>query len=94
MAQTNAEAAGITLQALADLGRLEAVDAAKVQAIRTLASAVDMDPANASLWREYRAALADLLEVTDGGVDEFTELLRSLSPQVRHEAEPAVPDKG
>jgi len=85
---TNAEAAEKTLKALELLGRLEDVDAAKVQTVRALAHAVDADPMNASLWREYRAALRDM-EVADGGIDEFEQLLAQLrGTPVRHEAKP------
>jgi hypothetical protein len=89
---TNAEAAESTLEALRELGRLEAVDSAKVQAVRSLAVAVDIDPQNASLWREYRAALADLLEDADGGIDEFAELLRNLRTEVRHPEDAGTAD--
>lgn len=56
-----------TLEAMADLGRLEAVDEALVESVRVLASTLDYDAGNASLWREFRGALADLrgLNVSD-----------------------------
>lgn len=54
--------------------------AAVVQLVRSLADAVDAEPTNASLWREYRAAIADLtkrepVEQADPGA----ELLRRLA---------------
>lgn len=53
--------------------------AADVQAARTLAKAVDDNPGQASLWREYREALAVLrgLVVTEER-DEFADVLAAL----------------
>lgn len=53
--------------------------AALVEAARGLAAAVDADPQNASLWREYRGALRDVLEASDGGSDEFADLFARLA---------------
>jgi len=41
-----------TLKELRRLGRLEKVDAAAVQALRSMAHALDADPSRAALWRE------------------------------------------
>lgn len=49
-----------TLSAMADLGRVEAVDEALLESVRVLADALDHDAANAALWREFRGALDDL----------------------------------
>jgi hypothetical protein len=57
---TNASELGRTLKYLKDNGRLETIDAALVQAARSLASAVDAEPDNASLWKQYREAVKDL----------------------------------
>jgi hypothetical protein len=81
--QTNAEAVASTLAALQRMGRLEDIDAASVQAVKALSAAVDLDPMNASLWREYRAALKDLIEEKDAGIDEFEQLLAQLRAPVR-----------
>lgn len=70
------------VDALRTTGRLEAVDAARVTAAQALADAVDTEPTNASLWREYRAALETLRQANDGGTDEFAALLDSLSAEV------------
>ncbi len=68
---SNAAAVEVTLAAL-ELGpEHQALEVAA----RSLAEAVDDNPDNASLWREYRQALATLDEVaptTD--VDTFGEL--------------------
>ena len=75
------------LFALESLGRLEGVDSARVAMVRALADAVDQDPTNASLWREYRAAEQSLREVGDNGDDGFKELLESLSSAVGDKAD-------
>jgi hypothetical protein len=80
---TNLEAAEQTLEALRIQGRLEAIDQARVVALRTLAAAVDADPANASLWREYRAAEATLRE-TDDGSEDYGEILAELFTKSRN----------
>jgi hypothetical protein len=49
-----------TLRELRRLGRVEKVDAAIVQALRSMAFALDADPSNAALWRQYREALREL----------------------------------
>lgn len=58
---TNAAALATTLQQLRNLGRLEEIDAARVQMLRTMASALDEEPTRAALWKEYRAALKELM---------------------------------
>lgn len=65
----NLSAIDETVAALQSLGRLEDVDAATVEAARSLAVAVDEQPGNASLWREYQAAVRSLREV---GADDGT----------------------
>jgi len=86
---TNLEAAESTVSALIAAGRLEQVDDARVTTLLNLARAVDADPGNASLWREYRQAEAALREVNDGGADAFADLLRELngSAPVRNPAQ-------
>jgi len=61
----NLPAALRTVAELRRLGRLEAVDAARVQALLGLAEAVDANPWSAPLWERYREALKVLRE-TDG----------------------------
>ena len=78
----NRTAVETTVEALRATGRLEAVDEARVIAACALADAVDADPTNASLWREYRAAVETLRLATDGGTDEFAALMAGLSAEV------------
>jgi len=60
-----------TLKELRRLGRVEKIDAAQVQALRSMARALDADPWNAALWRQYREALRELTaDDSDGSFDE------------------------
>jgi hypothetical protein len=47
-----------------------------VQMLRSLADAVDAEPAKASLWREYREALREVLDAH--GDDDAKQLLQEL----------------
>lgn len=78
----NRTAVELTIRALSALGRLSDVDEARVAIVRALADAVDVEPLNASLWREFRAAESDLRELTNNDDDDFTALLQSLSSEV------------
>lgn len=78
----NRTAVEATVKALRDNGRLEQVDEARVIAACALADAVDADPTNASLWREYRAAVETLRQASDGGTDDFAALMAGLSAEV------------
>jgi hypothetical protein len=49
-----------TLKELRRIGRIEKVDAAAVQALRSMAAALDAEPGNAALWRQYREALREI----------------------------------
>ena len=50
------------------------------QLVRSLADAVDAQPENASLWREYRGAVADLTKrETPTEADPGAELIRRLA---------------
>jgi hypothetical protein len=80
--RTNQGAAEATIRALRQAGRLEAVDDALVAGFRTIAAAVDADPGNASLWREYRAFEARLRETGDHVDDDLADVLRAMSAPV------------
>ena len=67
MRTTNCGQLEQTLRELRRLGRIEKVDAAAVQALRSMARALDADPSLAALWRQYREALRELTAVDDGG---------------------------
>lgn len=73
----NAGELGKTLTELRRLGRVEKIDAAHVQMLRSMARALDGDPANAALWRQYREALKELTADDGAGSldDELKELL-------------------
>ena len=71
------------LEAMRSAGLLENIDAARVTMLQTLADAVDMEPTNASLWREYRAVESSIRENTAHDQDDFQELLVALSAEVR-----------
>lgn len=60
MTATNVEALEETLSSLRDTRRLERVDEALVQALRSMAESLDRDPSNAALWRQYRETLKEL----------------------------------
>jgi hypothetical protein len=68
----------VTLAALDGVGRLEDVDAAHVQMLRSIARALDADPGNAALWRQYREALEELTsDGSDSSLDDEIEDLFS-----------------
>lgn len=77
---TNVEAVAATLTAMREAGRLDATDSATVVVAESLARAVDDDPGNASLWREFRAALNDLRGVgaSDADRDEISQIIEAL----------------
>ena len=59
-----------TLKAIS--GRLDDSHAALVSLARGLAAAVDAEPHNAALWREYRATVVALGQLASGEVDDDT----------------------
>jgi hypothetical protein len=67
------------------MGRVENVDAARVQALKSMAAALDQNPFNSQMWREYREAIEGLAG-NDGGSDSIDELLDELSSPVRDQA--------
>ncbi len=75
---SNLEAVEETLAELDRMGRLEPVDAARVEAIRSMALSLDEKPYNSQMFHEYLSALEGL--ATDGDSDGAVEdLLRELS---------------
>lgn len=78
----NRQAVEDMVAALRAKGQMDAVDSARLVAAQALADAVDSEPTNASLWREYRAALETLRQAGDHGTDEFAALLAGLSAEV------------
>lgn len=66
----NERAVGRTLRDLKAEGVLALVPEAVVEMCRSLARAVDAEPGNAALFREYRSALDDLREMAASGPDD------------------------
>lgn len=74
-----AEALEETLTALADSGRLEAVDSGLVALCRSTASALERHPERATLIKEYRESLVLLLASgADRNDSELDKLLAAL----------------
>ena len=79
MAGSNERAVSATLKKLKSDGSLVQVPAALVELCKSLARAVDSEPGNAALFREYRASLDDLRETAAGvGDDDTAEFLISI----------------
>lgn len=78
----NRAAAEATIGALKEAGHLQPVDSARIATLQALADAVDADPDNASLWREYRATEASLREVHDETDPDLPDLVAGLSTPV------------
>lgn len=78
----NLLAARATLGELDRLGRLEKIDEARRIAVLSIAHALDVNPFNSQMWREYREAIKELTADgdDDGGV---AELLAQLSADPR-----------
>lgn len=76
----NYAAVETTIAALRAAERLTDEHEAVVQAARSLADAVDADPGNASLWREFRAVVETLRSIgaEDGGGDEVSLIIAAL----------------
>lgn len=81
----NSKAIELTLAELTRMGRLEQVDAASVQALRSMAEVLDLNPFNSQMWREYREAIGGLV-ADDGASDSIDDLLDELSAPVRDKA--------
>ena len=75
---SNVAAIESTLGELERAGRLEPIDAAKVQAVRSMAAALDLNPFNSQMWREYRESL-ERLTADDSDDGALQALLDELS---------------
>jgi hypothetical protein len=69
----NRAAMEITLAELKRGGRLDPIDEAKVQMVRSLADELDRDPTNAQMWRTYDEVVKDLT-ADDTSLDDFDKL--------------------
>jgi hypothetical protein len=89
-AGSNSQGLERTLKALSV--RLDEDDEALVALARGLAAAVDADPANAALWREYRAAVTALTlagaDKVDDDTAEFLLSIRTPRASLGHAADP------
>jgi len=74
-----------TLAELERIGRVEAVDAARVQMVRSMADSLDARPNNSQMWHEYRETVEGLIASGDDGAELDTVLARLRAP-VRDEA--------
>jgi hypothetical protein len=75
---TNADALAETFSQLEALGRFEPVDEAHKQALRSMAGALDNDPTNAALWRQYREALNEVLRADDNADRDLAAALAEI----------------
>ncbi len=76
MAGRNERAVNATLKDMKLAGVLAVVPKAVVELVRSMAAAVDAEPGNAALAREYRASLDDLREAASGATDDDTAEFR------------------
>ena len=67
-----------TIRILESTHRLEDVDAARVQILRSLADAIDKDPTNAQMFRTYREAIEDLMRADDTPGDDLDKELAEI----------------
>ena len=79
----NAKAIEVTLAELRRMGRLEQVDEARVQAVRSMAEALDLNPFNSQMWKEYREAIGGLTADDGDAGPSLDDLLDDLSTSVR-----------
>lgn len=89
----NREAVDQTVGALQSDGRLKPEHAALVTMVQGLASSVDEEPQNASLWREFRAALETLRQIgleDENDQDEISLIIAAIrgDSKVRNSEDP------
>jgi len=78
---TNSQAVEVFL-AITYPDGVPSTDQPVVMAARSLAACVDSEPDKAAMWKEYRAALGDLMAMTEQDGDELewlTDQLRAAS---------------
>jgi hypothetical protein len=68
-----------TLTILRDLGRIEDIDRARVQAVQSLADQLDGDPSNAQMWKCYQESLANLMGPDDDDGDEIGKIIAEIN---------------
>ena len=65
------------------MGRLEKIDAATVEMLRSMADALDTKPWNSQMWREYRETIEGLRAGGNDDADLQAALLAELQAPVR-----------
>jgi hypothetical protein len=80
---SNREAVEMTIEILFGLGRLEKIDSATVAIARLLATAVDENPKNAGLWRQYRDAIFHLRAIGNNDDQDFAAYMEQLDAALR-----------
>lgn len=68
-----------TLAELDRLGRFEEVDAARVQALRSMAVALDANPFNSQMWKELRESLNEVTRADDEADDGLAAALAQIA---------------
>ena len=71
------------LAILRRLGHIEDVDAARVQAVRSLADTLDFDSSNARMWQVYWDVIEDFMradEHADSSLEQALAQIRSAGP--------------
>lgn len=68
-----------TLAELERLGRFEEVDAARVQALKTMAATLDANPFNSQMWRELRESLGEVMKADDDADDGLAAALDAIA---------------
>lgn len=84
----NRVAAETTLTALES--KLGAEHAAKLAAVRSMADALDVDPLNAQMWKEYRALLDSLIEQGADSADEALSAIAEINSATKVVHTPAA----
>lgn len=81
---SNRAALEVTLAELTRMGRLERVDEARVAALRSMSVALDRNPFNSQMWREYRASLSEVTKANDDADDGLADALAQIrgAPEV------------
>ena len=59
--------------------RINVLDGARLQVLRSLADQLDIDPSNAQMWKTYNEAIEALVVTNDDDDDAFTKLLEAVN---------------
>lgn len=79
-----------TIAVLEREGKLEQVQAAQLQALRSLADQVDFDPSNAQMWKNYNEAVACLVETDASDSEEEQDEIEAIRSRTNVEYIKAV----